>query len=130
MSALDPKNELTFTSLLATISKTSNSNTTAVDISQYVGNVCVIVDVGVKTAGDNADSTYDIALYSGAESNGANAAALNVNATQATNTAVFEVLSFDQRACNKYLKAVMTIAGTNSPAFPVGLSLVGKKQVE
>lgn len=111
----------------------ANANTTAVDISQYVGRIGVIFNVGPNIAGTSP--TYDAYLQTGPHSNGANAS--NVTLDNGANAAItqasgasLQMLVVDKRKCDKYLKVVQAIGGTSSPNFPVGIILLGQKQVE
>lgn len=124
---------LTITNLADPGAFAANANTTAVDISQYVGRIGVVFDVGTNFAGTNP--TYDAYLQSGPHSNGANATNItfdngsNAAITQATGASL-QVLVVDKRKCDKYLKVVQVIGGTSSPNFPRAIQLIGQKQTE
>lgn len=124
----DPKGQLTLEALLPAQSVTANTNSAIVDLLSYSGAVCVVINASAATAGTSP--TLDIRLMSGAESNGANATNLNVTATQITTTNSFQTLRVQTDSANRYLKAVATIGGTNSPAFPVSMDVVGVKQYQ
>lgn len=127
---VDTPNEQTFAVMLPSSSQTANFNSSVIDLKDYVGRVAVILNAGGKTAGDAGDTTLDVRLYDGSESNGANATILNINATQVTTANSHQVLEVDTRSTARYLKAVCTIAGTNSPAFPVSMTVVGTKNLQ
>lgn len=130
--AFDPA-QVTITNHRDPLAFAANANTTAMDISQYVGRIGVVFAVGANTAGTNP--TYDAYLQTGPHSNGANAVNVTLDSgsnaaiTQATG-ATIQVLTIDKRKCDKYLKVVQTIGGTSSPSFPVSIAVVGQKQVE
>ena len=126
--SFDPKNQLTTTAVRYSAALAANANITGIDLRDYVGTVQLAINVGVATAG--TDPTYDVYLQSGSLSNGTNATNLNVAATQFTNANAIQVLSVDTRSAGRYLKIVQTIGGTNSPSFPVGITLTGMQQVE
>lgn len=128
---IDPKNGLTFSVMEPSTSKTANWNSTVIDTQQYVGQMCVVLNAGAKTAGDAGDTTLNVRLMHSAESNGANATNANVNFDQVTTSNSFQTRAFDPRAVSgRYLKAVAVIAGTNSPAFPVGMHILGTKKLQ
>lgn len=130
--AFDP-GQVTITNLRDPAAFAANANTTAVDISQYVGRLAVVVAVGTNLAGTSP--TYDAYLQTGPHSNGANAVNItldngtNAVITQATGNSM-QTLVIDKRKCDKYLKVVQAIGGTNSPNFAVSIQLIGTKQVE
>jgi hypothetical protein len=127
----DIKNELTISVMQPATAKTANWNSTVIDTQQYCGTCAVILNAGAKTAGDTADTTLDVRLYGSAESNGANAVILNNNFAQVTTTNSHQVLQHDPRSTSKrYLKAVATIAGTNSPSFPVSMTFIGQAKLQ
>jgi hypothetical protein len=127
----DPKNELTISVMQPATAKTANWNSTVIDTEQYVGTMAVILNAGAKTAGDAGDTTLNVRLYGGNESNGANAVILNNNFTQVTTTNSLEVIQHDPRSTGyRYLKAVAIIAGTNSPSFPVAMEILGTKKLQ
>lgn len=123
---LDPNNELTRTAVQVNVSKNANFNTTPVDVTGYIGNVMLIVSAGLLTAGDN-NCTTDIAIWTGTESNGANATNSAIVMTQMTNTAQTKTISVDTRAVSQYIKCVTTFGGANTPARPIAIELVGMK---
>lgn len=122
----DLKNALTHASLAPAKNQGANFNSSVLDLQQYQGVVAVILNAGVGTG---TSPTLDVALYGGAESNGANAVALNITATQVANANSHQVIAVDTRAVgNRYLKAVCTIGGSSTPNIPCSLSTVGRKQ--
>lgn len=126
---LDPKNQLTITSARASAAFAASANVTGIDLRDYIGNVTVIFNIGTATAGTNP--TYDASLQSGSASDGSDAVAFSpaVAITQATGASLQSV-NVDTRQAARYLKIVQTIGGTSSPSFPVGITLIGTKQVQ
>lgn len=128
---IDPKNQLTISVMQPSTAKTANWNSSVIDTQQYCGQMAVILNAGAKTAGDTADTTLDVRLYGSAESNGANAVILNNNFAQVTTTNSLQVLAHDPRSVSyRYLKAVAIIAGTNSPSFPVSMTILGTTKLQ
>ncbi len=124
----DPKNELTFTSVVSAQSKNANFTVTGIDLSQYLGQVALIINVGT-TSGTNP--TLDVALSSGDANDGSNAVAFSpaVAAVQFT-AAGQQILTFDKRSAGRYLKIAGTIGGTNTPTATVSMTLVAGKRVQ
>jgi len=128
---IDPKNALTHTVMLPSTAKTASWNSSVIDTQQYVGQMAVILNAGAKTAGDTGDTTLDVRLMYSAESNGANAVNCSLAFAQVTTTNSLQTLAYDPRGFSgRYLKAVAVIAGTNSPSFPVGMSILGTTKLQ
>lgn len=135
----EPANELTFGTLLSPISSaTNNAASGGFDLRGYVDPVAVRVSLGVKTAGDN-DGAITVILQSAANNTASEATNLAVgtgligsttNVATTNNTAAAGTLSVDPRACFRYIFARRIISGTNSPAYPVSATVVGKKQIQ
>jgi hypothetical protein len=125
--------QITISNLRDPAAFAANANTTAVDVSQYVGRLGVVFAVGTNTAGTSP--TYDAYIQTGPHANGANAVNVTLDSgsvaaiTQATGASI-QTLVIDKRKCDKYLKVVQAIGGTSSPSFPVSIGLVGTKQTE
>lgn len=126
---LDPKSDLTIANVRASAAFAANANVTGIDLRDYIGDVAIVFNIGASTAGSSP--TYDAAIQSGDASDGSDAAAFTsaIAITQATG-ASFQVLRVDTRLAKRYLKIVQTIGGTSSPSFPVGIAIVGRKQVQ
>lgn len=130
---MNTPNGLTFSTLLASKSQaTNNTASTGIDIRDYIGPIAVRVNIGIKTAGDN-DGAVTVQIKSSAD----NAITNAVNITTATNavsttnnTAAQGTITVDTRATHRYLFALITLSGTNSPAYPVAAEVVGCKQVQ
>ncbi len=127
----DPKNEHTYTSLVRAASyATNNAISTGFDTRGYSGSLAVLVDIGVKTAGDN-DGAITALLQAAANntsSEATNVGTLNVATTN--NTAATGIMQFDPRGSYRYIFIRRVIAGTNSPAYPMSATVIGTKQVQ
>lgn len=121
----DPKNELTFVQALAAQAKTASFNVTGIDLSQYVGQIAVVIDVGTVSG---TTPTLSVDLQSGDANDGSNAVAFTPDVVSSSITASgMQVLSFDKRAAGRYLKIVSTIGGT-TPSFTFGVTVVARKR--
>ena len=118
----DLPNYLTRTVIFAAQSVTANTNTSVVDLANYQGKVMVNCNPGVNTAGTNPAVTLN--LFDSADNT--NFATFNVNSTSMTGTAGSQTVVVDTRATRRYLKGVAAIAGTNSPAIPLAVEVVGQ----
>jgi len=129
---VDKKNSLTFANVLSSAAvATNNTASPGVDTKDYIGQIACVVNVGVKTVGDN-DGTVTVVIQ-GSATNSA-AAATNISGTNSVsttnNTAAVGVVAFDKRAEYRYLFARVILTGTNSPSYPVSVTLVGESQVQ
>jgi hypothetical protein len=125
---------ITRTSLLPSLSRaTNNAVSTGVDISQYVGQLAVVVDIGLLTAGDN-NSTFVVQLQDSATNNGQNAANISGatfnSGAAGNNNSTGGVITINQRAQNQFLFARVIITGGNSPAAPSSAQLIGTKRIQ
>ena len=130
--SLDPKNEHTYTNLITSASYASNNAASSgFDTKEYEGSLCVLVNIGVKTAGDN-DGAVSVQMQSSATNSAAAATNVSASAVVSTtnNTAAHGTIQIDPRACYRYLFARRIITGTNSPAYPIATSVLGTKQVQ
>lgn len=119
----------TFATLAAPLSRaTNNAATSGLDIKDYVGKIAVRVSLGVKTVGDN-DGAVTVLLQSAANNTAGEATNIGtLNLATTNNTAASGTLIVDTRAAQRYLFARVVLAGTNSPAYPVAVEVVGTKQ--
>lgn len=124
-------NKLTYTTLLASKSHaTNNVGSAGLDIKDYIGTMAVRVNIGVKTAGDN-DGAVTVQIKASATNALANATNITTatNAVSTTNnTAATGTIQVDTRSEYRYLFALVTLSGTNSPAYPVSVEAIGWKQ--
>lgn len=128
----DPKNEYTYTSVLDPKSQaTNNTAGTAFDTAGYIGNLAMRVKFGIKTAGDN-DGTVKVIVQHSDDNTAANATNLSgaANVSTTNNTAAAGTISIDPRVTKRYIFPRIVLTGTNSPAYPVGVDIVGRKQVQ
>lgn len=130
---IDVKNSITRSVLIKPQSMaTNNSNVSAgLDISNVIGQLAVVVNVGASTAGDT-NSTLAISLQSSLTNNVANSVAVaGVSNGVQTNAGGLAVIALDTRAVTtgKYLFAVPIITGGNSPAWPLDVIAEYQKQV-
>lgn len=121
MFTKDLKTETTLLTLLKAQSATATANGTGVDISSYVGNILVILNAAAATAGSSP--TLDVKIQDSAD-NSSFADVSGYTFTQVTNADSLQGLSIDTRNLRKYIRVVITIGGTSSPAFPVAISAV------
>lgn len=139
---IDPKKSLTYYTLMVSKSQaTNNTASLGLDCRNYVGQLAVRVNLGVKTAGDN-DGAITVILQASADNTAANATNLSLttglgdsttNVATTNNTAASGTLLVDPREFGsgvRYLFARLILAGTNSPAYPVAIEVVGTKQVQ
>jgi len=127
---IDPKNQQTVASVIPAKSQANNTGAGGVDLKDFIGRVAVIVDIGAKTAGD-ADGAISVKVATSNDNNISNAVDYGT-ATVATNNATAKtgVISVDTRNALRYLFAIPTITGTNSPAYPLSVVAVGTKQTQ
>jgi hypothetical protein len=122
----DTKNALPSSIVLNAVNVAANTNSATLDIQPYQGVVDVMLSVGQSTAGTSP--TLDVQIQASDVDAAANYVAY-ANYTQATNVS-FQSIGVDPRAVNKrYLRAVATIGGTNSPSFPVCIVAKGFKKI-
>jgi hypothetical protein len=126
MFTKDLKSETSLLTLLKAQSATATANGTGVDISSYCGNILVILNAAAATAGINP--TLDVKIQDSAD-NSSFADVSGYAFTQVTTTDSLQGLSVDTRLCRKYIRVVITIGGTSSPAFPVAVSAVAYPNV-
>ncbi len=127
----DPKNQFTYTTVIAPKAQTNNTGNGGLDLRGYIGSLAIVVGIGAKTIGD-ADGTITVRVTTSTTnniSNGVNYGTATVSTTNAT--AVLGQISVDVRdATGPYLFAVPAITGTNSPSYPLSVVAVGMKQVQ
>lgn len=116
----------TLLSLVPAQSIAATANGTGVDISNYQGNAAVILDAGAATAGSSP--TLNVKLQSSADNSTGWTDVTGGAFTQVTTVAGVQKLVIQPRNLNKYLRAVSTIGGTSSPAFPAAVHFLGLKQ--
>lgn len=120
----DLNSSITASALLSSRAVAANTNSTTLDLQPYQGVAKVLLNVGQSTAGTNP--TLDVQLQHSDVDTAANYVAI-ANYTQATNVSL-QAIGVDTRATKRYLRAVLTIGGTNSPSFPVSITADGFKK--
>lgn len=129
---IDPKNALTYSTLIAPKSQTNNTGAGGLDLvgGNYKGKVAVVVNVGVKSTGDN-DGAITVRVTTSATNNISNAVNYGTSTVATTNnTAAQGVISVDTRDALRYVFAVPAITGTNSPAYPLSAIAIGTQEVQ
>ena len=122
----DLPNYVNRTVLLPSKNLTANTNSNTIDLSGYHGKVIVALDVGTNTVGTSPTATVN--LFDSADNT--NFATFNVNSAALTGPADATQLVVDTRSTRRYLRAVAVIGGTNSPAIPLGITLIGQKRYQ
>jgi len=130
---IDPANEMTW----AFVSPKSQANNTGgflADLSGYQAPLAVAVGIGTKTIGDS-DGAITIRLMTSATNNISNATNYTPGVGSATvattnNSTASGVLLVNPRDASQYLFYGVVVAGTNSPAYPIGITAAGAKKVE
>lgn len=123
MTQTDLPNYLSSITFLTSASVAGSANGSPVDLVGYEGVLMARVNAGNATAGTSP--TLDLVFKQSSDnSTWTNA---NIAFTQITNGST-QVVGIDTRAVARYVRLDATIGGTNSPAFPVGVTAVGIKQ--
>lgn len=120
---------MTFTVIQSSKSQTNNTAAAAFDTKDFIGNIAVVCNMGAITAGD-AGGTLSVRLVSSADTNVSNGTNVGVNTTNVSASASLQVLTAEKRGISRYLFAVPTVVGVNSPAFPFGVVAAGVQQVQ
>ena len=121
----DLNGQTTNLSLLGAQQATSTkTQATATDISGFAGQLKFILDAGAASAGTTP--TLDVTIEDSA--NGTTDFKTVGTFSQVTDTASLQSLGIETRALRKYVRAVATIAGTNTPTFAFSVHAEGQKQ--
>lgn len=123
----DLPGEVTAEVLVASQAAAANVTGTGIVIRDYIGKLAVVMNAGAATAGTTP--TLDVYLQSSPDSNTSNYTNANISFTQVTNVAGVQKASVDTALVGPYLRALAVVGGTNSPSFPVSLTVVGQKQI-
>ena len=123
-------NQLTSVELLRNAARTANINSSTLTTTDYIGAIRVQVNSGNITAGDN-NSTYTFSLQDSTVDTAANYANISntYTLTACSNVATIATVDIPVRELKQYFRVVGNIAGGNSPSFPVGVTVIGLKQV-
>lgn len=119
----DLAGQISHIALLANSSRSASVNGSGVDISQFQDSLAIIADV---KAVSGTTPTADIKIQDSADDSSyadVSGAAL----TQITTSDSKQTLRLDTRGLRKYIRAVVTLAGTN-PVYLVSINGVGLKQ--
>lgn len=107
---------------------TASGNGTGIDVTDFVGTIAVTLSAK-NVAGTTP--TMDVKLQDSAD-NSTFADITSAVFTQVTDAgtkaATLEKISVNIDSCRKYLRAVKTIGGTNSPEFLLSCTGLGVKQ--
>lgn len=111
--------------LIPSASIVATGNGTGVDIIQFTGQIAIVLDCGAATAGSSP--TMDIKIQDSADNSSFADLSPAFAFTQVTNAASVQkkVLSKDAAVVRRYIRAVKTIGGTSSPAFPCSVKGYG-----
>lgn len=104
---------------LAASTYTSTTNGTGVDLSQYDGQVAVLLD---SAAGTGTSPTSNVKIQDSAD-NSSFADVTGLAFTQVTTTASRQKLVFDTRDVRRYVRVVNTVGGT-TPSFVQSVAIL------
>jgi hypothetical protein len=116
-------NPATAVAVLPTAALTTTTTGSAVDKGAYVGEAAFILASGAGGAG----ATMDVKLRHCATSGGSYADITGATFTQVGDAVALEKINVDLRKCNRYIKAVATIAG--SASFSCSLTMLATPKV-
>jgi hypothetical protein len=97
--------KLSHFALAPTASRTSALSGTAVDLNDYEGDICVILDVE-----NGGTSTLDVKIQSADTSGGSYSDVSNASFTQVSTSASKQTLVFDKGSAKRFIKAVSTVS--------------------
>lgn len=123
----DANSEYTVNALLAPASRTASANGTGVDLKNYVGRAKVILHSAAAAAGTSP--TLDVKIQDSADNSSFADLDPAVAFSQVTNAASLQEVSLDLDKVRRYVRAVATIGGTDTPTFVSSAVLIGRKQV-
>jgi hypothetical protein len=131
--SVDPANELTWIFAPAK-SQANNTGFFLADLTNFQTQVGVALNIGTKTIGDS-DGAITLRLMTSATNNISNATNYTPGVGAATvattnNTLASGVLLINTRDASRYAFIGVVVAGTNSPAYPIGVSACGPKKTE
>lgn len=125
MNVVNVFQSVTVTQLLLNASVTADANGTAIDLKDYEGDAAVVCNVGTPTAGSSP--TMDIKLQDSAD-NSSFADVSGKAITQVTTPGGTQTILFNTNEVRRYVRHVIDIGGTSSPAFPVAITFLGVKK--
>lgn len=112
--------------LAASASRATNLDGTTIDIGAYEGSCVITLNSSAATAGTNP--TLDVKLQHCDTEGGTYADVTGGAFAQVTSAASHQKLLVNANSLKRWVKAVGTLGGTNSPAFTYGAGLVGLKK--
>ncbi len=115
---MDLSSGVTATEMEAVLSRTSLT-ATALDTLLYEGKWSCILACGAQTAGTNP--TLTVKLQDCSTSDGSYADITGATFTAVSTTASTQIIGLDKKSHARYIKAVATFGGTNTPTFPFGM---------
>ncbi len=129
---VDIIHSLTYGTLIAATSNLQNNNGTVTNISNFTGELAIIVNTGPAAAGTTPGITFS--LYTSNQADGLNSTNLAISSVTPSNASAAnqQILTLDTRAAGlkKYIFAVPITTGTNNVSFPATVSYVGRQVVE
>jgi hypothetical protein len=104
---------------------TSTSTGAGIDIRDYIGRMAVILTCGAKTAGTNPTITVKL------QDSPDNSTFTDISGaafTAVTTTASFQQIAIDCDKQERYIRAVGTVGGTDTPTFAYAVIGYGVKK--
>ena len=123
MKIIDVHGELLASNLIAG-TYTADANGAGADLQGYQGVLKIILDSG---AGGGTTPTLDVKIQDSTD-NSSFTDVVGKTFAQVTTIASLQSLGIDTRAVRRYIRAVLTIAGT-SPTFGLAVVVIGQKQI-
>ena len=123
MKIIDVHGELLASSLAAG-TYTVSGESAGIDLQGYQGTLKVILNSGV---GGGTTPTLDVKIQDSTD-NSSFTDVVGKTFAQVTTIASLQSLGIDTRAVRRYIRAVLTIAGT-SPTFGLAVAVAGQKQI-
>jgi hypothetical protein len=118
--------QLTHTTLYPVTAVTADTLSSAVDISNYDGPICVIINVAAAGSGN----TIDIKLQNSATSGGSYTDVTGMTFTQVGNAASQQMKCVNKDPILKFVKLNMDITTGSSISAAVAASIVGYKKYQ
>lgn len=116
---------LNLIALHPTAARTATVNGTGVDVTQFVGEIAVVLD---SAAGTGTSPTMDVKLQDSDAVGGTYADIPGATFTQVVDAVAAQKIAVKVGGVNKFIRAVATIGGT-TPSFTFSVNAVGVKQV-
>ena len=123
MKIIDVHGELLASNLIAG-TYTADASGAGADLQGYQGVLKIILDSG---AGGGTTPTLDVKIQDSTD-NSSFTDVVGKTFAQVTTIASLQSLGIDTRAVRRYIRAVLTIAGT-TPTFGLAVVVAGQKQI-